>query len=157
MTSPVLAGLAFKQALFERIETLMAEGEDTKDVLVCPGAPGTFLPDEIIAVTQMEAQFDFATLGTNRSREVTMTVDVVFSCLFQGDGSMELPAQTRAMDLISRIEESVRLNDSTLGGVVRHCLLTSVQTDGVTPEEYLQAGRGVDVTATFTARHRVRR
>lgn len=157
MSSPIAAGMEFKKALFERTKQLMADGADTKDVLVCPGAPGTFQPDEIIAVTRMEAQFDFATMGTNRSREVTLSVDVVFSCLFSGDETLELSAQERAFDLLDRLEASVRMDDTTLGGVVRHCFLASVQTDGQTPEEYQQAGRGVDVTATFTARHRIRR
>ncbi|WP_434922935.1 hypothetical protein ACR9WD_05960 [Glutamicibacter sp. PAEs-4] len=156
MSSTFTAGMAFKKALFEAIKTIMAETADTEDVLVAPGTPGSFQPDEIIAVTELEVQQDFATMGANRTREETLTVSVVFSCLFGGDETQELPAQERAFDLLGRIERHVRMEDTTLGGVVRQCLLTGVQTDGQTPEEYLQAGRGVDVTATFTARNRVR-
>lgn len=154
--STFTAGMAFKAALYEAIKTLFADDPEAKDVLVCPGAPGNFAPDDIVAVTRLEVQQDFATMGANRGREETLTVDVVFSCLINGDGEQELPAQQRAFDLLGKIEYYVRMTDTTLGGTVRHCLLTGVQTDGQTPDEYLQAGRGVDVVATFTARNRVR-
>lgn len=156
MSSAFTAGMAFKKALFQRIQDLLADTPGAQDVLVCPGTPGTFQPDEIVAVTALEVQQDFATMGPNRTREETLTVTVVFSCLFGGDSTQELPSQERAFDLLGIIERDVRMTDTTLGGVVRQCMLTGVQTDGQTPEEYLQAGRGVDVTATFTARNRVR-
>ena len=156
MSSAFTAGMAFKKALYEAITQIMADRPDSKNVLVAPGTPGSFQPDEIIAVTELEVQQDFATMGTNRTREETLTVTVVFSCLRGGDHTQELPAQERAFELLGRVEHHVRMTDTTLGGVVRQCLLTGVQTDGQTPEEYLQAGRGVDVTATFTARNRVR-
>ncbi|PRB69516.1 hypothetical protein [Arthrobacter sp. MYb213] len=156
MSTTFTAGMAFKRALYEKIRDLYADDPATQDVLVCPGTPGSFTPDEIVAVTSLEIQQDFATMGPNRSREETLTVDVVFSCLFGGDDTQELPSQERAFELLSIIERHVRMEDTTLNGTVRHCLLTSVQTDGQTPAEYLHAGRGVDMTATFTARNRVR-
>ncbi|MHC6176238.1 hypothetical protein [Glutamicibacter sp. X7] len=154
--STFTAGLAFKAALYQACKDLLAADPDTKDVLVCPGTPGSFQPADIVAVTRLEVQQDFAAMGTNRSREETLAVDIVFSCLIEGDGEQELPAQQRAFDLLGKIEHHVRMTDTTLGGTVRHCLLTGVQTDGQTPDEYLHAGRGVDVIATFTARNRVR-
>lgn len=154
--SQFTAGMAFKRALFELIRDLLGEAPDTADVLVAPGMPGTFQPDEIVSVTRLQVEHDFATMGTNRSREETLRVDVVFSCLFGGGGEQELPAQERAFELLGHIEQHIRMNDVTLGGVVRQCFLTSVETDGQTPEEYMAQGRGVDVTATFTARNRIK-
>lgn len=156
MSSTFTAGMAYKKALYEKISELFAAEASTKDVLVCPGAPGSFEADEIVAVTRLEIQQDFSTMGINRSREETLAVDVVFSCLFGGDGTQELPAQERAFELLGIIERHVRIVDTTLNGTVRQCFLTGVQTDGQTPDEYLNAGRGVDVVATFTARNRVR-
>jgi hypothetical protein len=157
--STFTAGLAFKHALFEAIRDLYAANPETEAVLVCPGMPGTYQPEEIVSVTRLQVAQTFATMGHQRSREETLTVDVVFSVIHGGGGAdadaLELSSQARSFELLGMIEHHVRKVDTTLGGVVRQCLLTSVETDGQTPEEYLAQGRGVDVTATFTAQNRV--
>ncbi|WP_411732184.1 hypothetical protein [Paeniglutamicibacter sp.] len=148
-------GLAFKQAIFEATKTIMQADEATADVYVCPGTPGTYKPADIISFGRLSVAQAPANLGTRRSREETLTVEVTLSCFIGGDDSGELPSQVRAFELLGLIERHVRVTDTTLGGVVRHCFLTNVETDGATPEEYTAQGRAVDVVATFTAQNRV--
>lgn len=155
-TSTFTAALAFKKALYEATKTLMASNEETKDVYVCPGTPGTYTPEDIISYGRVTANQDVATMGTNRAREETLTVEVTVSCFIAGDEDQELPSQERAFELIGLIERYVRMTDTTLGGVVRQCFLTSVDSDGATPPEMAAQGRDVEVTATFTAKNRVK-
>lgn len=153
--SSVSAVLQFKKALFETTKNLMESNPDTEHVYVCPGTPGTFNPEDIIAFGRFSVAQATATLGARRSREETLTVEVTISCFRGGAEEGELPSQERALELLGVIERYVRRDDTTLGGVVRQCFLTNVESDGATPEEFLAQGRAVDVTATFTAQNRV--
>lgn len=153
--STFTAALAAKRALFEVTQELMRSTPGTKDVMVWPGAPGTFSPEDIIAFQRVSVSQAPATMSSRRSREETITVEATISCFIGGDESGELPSQERAFELLGMIERYVRITDTTLGGVVRQCFLTSVETDGATPPEYQAQGRAVDVTAIFTAQNRV--
>ncbi|ASN39000.1 hypothetical protein CGQ24_08215 [Arthrobacter sp. 7749] len=153
--STFTAALAVKRALYEVTRDLMLASPETEHVMVCPGAPGTFSPEDIIAFQRISVSQAPATLSSRRSREETITVEATISCFIGGDESGELPSQERAFDLLGMIERQVRVVDTTLGGVVRQCFLTSVETEGATPPEYQAQGRAVDVTAIFTAQNRV--
>jgi len=150
------AALAVKKALYDTAVRLWADDPQTRDVLVCFGTPGNFQPEEIVAFTGVSADLGFATMGQQRSRNESITATVVFSVIFGGDEEMELSSQERAMELLGQLEHEVRTKDTTLGGLVQHCMLTQIETDGQTPEEYKAQGRGVDLTARFTAVHRIR-
>jgi hypothetical protein len=149
-------GLALKKALYAGIKDLFAPDPETEHVYVVFGQPANYVPDDIVAVGRITAGQDMATMGTNRSREETLTVDVTVSCFRGGDEDAEIATADRAYDLLRRIEHHVRMTDPTLGGVVRTCVLTSHESDGATPEDLIDQGRVTEVIATFTAHARIR-
>jgi len=149
-------GLAFKKAFHAGIKELFAEDPDTEHAYVVFGQPTTYVPDDIVAFGRLTAGQDAATMGTNRSREETLTLDVTVSCFRGGDEEAEIATAERAYELLRRIEHHVRMTDTTLGGVVRECVLTSHESEGATPEDLIEEGRVTEVIATFTARARIR-
>jgi len=144
------AAATFKAALVTAIKTLVEP-----EVLVTYGHPGIELADDMIGVTRVAVKQDFATLGTNRTREETLTADVVISCYRGGGPEMEQVVGDRVYDLLGRIEFYVRRTDTTLGGVVRQCFLTSHESEGSTDPDLLAEGRVIECTATFTAQARI--
>lgn len=155
LTQATLA-LAFKSELYRATRDLMAATAGTEAVLVSFGQPGTFEPDDIISFGRLESAQEKATMSTNRSREETITLTVIVSCFRGGGEEAELEASERCYELLRMIEHYVRMTDTTVGGIVRECFLTAHDSDGMTPEELMAAGRVIDVSATFTARARVR-
>ena len=150
------AAFAFKKQLYETVRDLMAGTPETADVYVCFGLPGTFSPEDIIAFNRIESGQDPATLSSNRAREETLTATVTISCFRGGGEEAELVAAERCYELLRLIEHQVRMVDTTVGGTVRDCFLTSHESDGETPEDLASSGRVIDVNATFTAHARVR-
>jgi hypothetical protein len=145
----------FKNAFFSMAQQLLAADPDTEAVYVVFGQPGTLEPDDIIKIGRVEARQESATLGTNRAREETLTLEVTISCYRGGGPEMEQVASDRAYHLLRLLAEQVRTGDTTLGGVVRWCFLTSSESDGATDPDDIAQGRTIDVAATFTAAARV--
>lgn len=148
-------GLAFKKAFYLAVKELMADGYDTEHVYVVFGQPATYQPEDIVSFGRLSVGQAAATLSTNRSREETITVEVTVSCFLGGDEDAEIATAERAYELLRRIEHHVRMTDTTLGGVVRECVLTSHESEGATPEELTEQGRVTEVVATFTAKARI--
>ena len=155
LTQATLA-LAFKKAFFEAVKELMARTPETEHVYVVFGQPSTYAPADIVAFGRLTSGQNPATLGTPRSREETLTLEVMISCFVGGGEEAELAASERVYELLRMIERHVRMTDTTVGGTVRHCFLTSHESDGMTPEDLIEQGRVIDVIATFTAAARVR-
>lgn len=149
-------GLAFKKAFHAGIRDLFAEDPETEHVYVVYGQPTNYEPDDIVSLGRLTAGQETATLGTNRSREETLTLDVTVSCFQGGNEDAEIATAERAYDLLRRIEHHVRITDTTLGGVIRTCVLTSHESEGATPEDLIEQGRVTEVVATFTAHARIR-
>ncbi|MHA7292623.1 hypothetical protein [Arthrobacter sp. HLT1-21] len=145
----------FKNNFFQAVRTLFSADPDTRGVLVCFGMPGTYEPDDIISFERITERQDAATMGTNRSREEVITLDVLISCYRGGGPEMEQVCSARAYQLLRLIEQHARQTDTTIGGSVRHCFLQSHESDGATLAELLEKGRSIDVTATFEARARI--
>ena len=148
-------GLAFKKAFYSKIKDLFAPDPDTEHVYVVFGQPTNYVADDIVSFGRLTAGQDPATLGTNRSREETLTLDVTVSCFRGGNEDGEIFTAERAYDLLRRIEHYVRIEDTTLGGIIRTCVLSSHESEGATPEELLDDGRVSEVVATFTAKARI--
>ncbi|ALV45828.1 hypothetical protein MB46_10385 [Arthrobacter alpinus] len=148
--------LEFKKALVAATTAMMADQLATQDVLVCFGLPGTFTPEDIIAFGRISSDQETATMSSNRSREEVITLEVTISCFRGGGEESELVAAERCYELLRMIERYARMTDTTIGGTVRECFLTSHTSDGATPGDVASAGRVIEVTATFTARVRVR-
>lgn len=148
-------GLAFKKAFYTAVKELMAGGYDTEHVYVVYGQPATYTPEDIVSFGRLSSGQQAATLSTNRSREETITVEVTVSCFLGGDEDAEIATAERAYDLLRRIEHYVRMTDTTVGGTVRQCFLTSHESEGATPEDLIEQGRVTEVIATFTAHARI--
>lgn len=149
-------GLAFKKAFYLAAGALFAGDPETEHVYVVFGQPANYVPDDIVAFGRLTAGQDPATLSTNRSREETLTLEVTVSCFLGGNEEAEIATAERAYDLLRRLEHHVRMDDTTLGGVVRTCALTSHESEGATPEDLIAEGRVTEVVATFTAHARIR-
>lgn len=148
-------GLAFKKAFYQAVKDFMAKDYDTEHVYVVFGQPATYQPEDIVSFGRVSVGQAAATMSTNRSREETITVEVTVSCFLGGDEEAEIATAERAYDLLRRIEHYVRMTDTTVGGTVRQCFLTSHESEGATPEDLIDQGRVTEVVATFTANARI--
>jgi len=142
----------FKNAFYDAVVQLL----DGQRVLVSFGTPGTWEPDEIVAVGRVSESQDQATMGTNRSREEVIELEVVISVARGGGPEMERVCSDRCYEILRLIERHFRMDDVTVGGTVRECFLKSHDSAGATAEELLAHGRVIDITAIFEARNRVR-
>lgn len=142
---------AFKDGFVAAAEALWAG----TDVQVAFGHPGQSQADDIVAFGRVSTEQDVATLGSNRSREETLTLDVVFSIFRGGGPDMEKVASDRGYALLGQLETFARVTDTTIGGTVRHCFLVSHESDGSTDPQILAAGRLIEITAQFRAQARI--
>jgi len=131
------AAAAFKDAFFTAAQTLWA-GTDVQ-----------------VAFGRVTSEQETANFGTNRSREETLTIDVVFSMFRGGGPEQEKVASDRGYALLSHRETYPPVTDTTIRGTVRDCFLASHESDGSTDPQILAAGRLIEITATFQAKARV--
>jgi hypothetical protein len=152
-TSSVTAAQQYKAALVDAMIALVAG----QDVLVTFGHPGVDVANwrDIVSFADTVSQQSVATMGTNRSREETLTQKVWVSCERPGDQDQERVASDAAYALLGLLEHYVRQTDTTLGGVVRQCFLTSHTATGETDPKFLNYGRLIEIEAEFTAQVRV--
>ena len=145
------AASAFKNAFVTAARSLWAG----TGVQVAFGHPGQSQADDIVAFGRVSSDQEFATYGSNRGREETLTLTVVFSMFRGGGPDMEQVASDRGYELLGQLEEFARVTDTTIGGTVRHCFLESHESDGSTDPQILSAGRLIEITAQFGAKARV--
>lgn len=152
-TSSATAAQAFKAALVSALVSLNAGS----DVLVSFGYPGAQVKNHLdaVAVTRVEVDQDPATFGTNRGREEVLTATVIVSSWRPGGPEAESVASDAAYALLEALERHVRVTDTTLGGVVRHCFLASHSSDGETDPASLVNGRTIEIEARFVAHVRI--
>lgn len=148
---PASAAPAFKDAFVDVATTLWSG----TGIQVSFGHPGQSQADDIVAFGALTSDQEFATYGSNRGREETLLLDVVVSCYRAGGPTQEKVASDRAYELLGVLEQYVRVTDTTLGGVVRHCFLLGHNSEGSTDPEILSAGRLIEITAQFVAKARV--
>lgn len=142
---------AFKNAFAAAAESLWTN----TDVQVAFGHPGMTQAGDIVAFGRIASAQEFAAYGSNRPREETLTLEVVFSIYRGGGPEMEKVASDRAYALLGELELYARVTDTTIGGTVRHCSLLSHESDGATDPEILAAGRLIEITAQFVAQVRI--
>jgi hypothetical protein len=140
---------------------------DDPKVLVSLGHPGKDkYRDDIVFIGDVSSHQDFGPVSTLRQRDVTMQLEVIVSCFRKGAATAEQVVHDRAFDLLSRIEEYVRVTDTTLRAaagrsesdpvVVWWCFCTDVGPAGGSRDEELVAkGRLIEIPATFTAVGRI--
>ena len=146
------AAAAFKDAMVVAATTAVNDST----VLVCYGHPGTEQPDDIVSFGRVTSTQEPGPMSsTNRSRTNTLTVDLTISIYRAGGPEQEKAAGDRAYALLSAIEEYVRVTDTTVGGNVLWCFLTSHSSDGATDPALIAKGRCIEIAATFTAYTRI--
>lgn len=145
----------FKDAMYAACLTLYADSGATP-VAVSYGLPSV-VPDEgdVIILNAVRSTQQFATMATNRTREEILELDVQINSRVGGGQESEQTAGARAYALLGILENYVRTTNSTLGGLVRWCYLTSHSSTGMTDPVNVPAGRWITVDATFTAPARI--
>ncbi len=143
---------ALRSAMRPTIVTAIADAT----VQVTLGVPWPQTAQDLIGVGRVESQFESATMGPQRSRDETITVEVLISVFRPGGQEQEQITSERAYELLGAIERHLRVVDPTVGGLVRSCLLSSHQMDSNPFDDGTAMGRVVEVLATFTAQARVR-
>lgn len=128
-------------------ETYVTSGEPSQDVL-----------GELVSIGSVTIGQDVATVGDNRGREETLTCEVMISVFRGGDDDQQTGVDQRAAELLTLLEQQVHYTDTTLGGAVRHCFLTSATLDSG-PGGMVDNSRGrmAVIEATFTAKARITR
>lgn len=98
-----------------------ATGPDGADVLVSLGEPGQYQPAAIVAVGMaVRMPIERPTMGTGRSREAVVEIDVVVSVYVPGGEEAQVTANAAALDLQSLLETYLRTGTNhTLGGACR--------------------------------------
>ena len=154
-TGTTSAALEFGDAFYAKVVELMAADEITGDgqVMVVWGQPASF-PSDIVSFGEVRVEQDPATMGSNRSREEILELDLVVSCQ-RGGGSDDTWVRGRAYQLLKAIELQVRVTDTTVGNTVRECFLVRHSGRGSDSPAVLAKGRAFDVDATFRAKFRV--
>ena len=150
MTQLMTAGPAFKKSFFDGITALHAANA----VQVSYGHPGMHQAAEMIAFLELSGTAEVATISSRRQMDETLELTVTVS-VWYGGGDSDLDAATRAYELLAGVENYARVTDTTVGGTVRHCFMTSHTSPGQTPAEFLADGRLMEVSAVFTARARI--
>lgn len=153
MTATATVAADFKDAFYQVAVDMF---KDDPDVLVSYGHYGIENADDVILFLGVQTEQATATMSsTNRSREETLTLDVYIRSFRAGEADNDRVPTARVYELLGRLEDYVRTTDTTLGGVVRQCFLTSSQSEGLTDKQMLAMGRQIDCVAQFTALARI--
>jgi hypothetical protein len=151
----------FRKAIFDACVTLYA-GDTDPYTRVVRGLPAFADAQDNVCVGVVTSNQEPITLGTQRSREETLTCEVTFYSFRFGGDEMEEVVEARAWEMLDELAEYVRVTNTSLkptpeaDGVVRQCFLTDVASDAATDPDVLAKGRMHVITATFTAENRVR-
>lgn len=144
----------FKAALFDAATNLWKDTQP--DLLVNWGTlAGPNRPDDHVLFLSTDSDQDAATLSTNRSREEVLHVEVQFFATRWGEVDAAREADEYLYDRIGDLERYVRMTDTTLGGVVRHCFLKSHVTDARSFTRNNVAGHLAAAIVRFEAKARI--
>lgn len=148
MTSET-AAYAFRNAFYVMAQTVDA------NTLVVLGNPALYQRDDVIEIGEVTSEEDFAAYGTNRSREESLDLSVIISVYRGGGIRAEADVFARAYALLELLATKCRITDTTLGGVVRQCFLTSHSYGSGESNQNLAQGRVAVIVAKFTAKARI--
>lgn len=149
MTMSSTAAYALKNAFYAAMQTLF----EADDAYVSFGQPSAGREEnDILAVTGLRSdQTSGPISATNRARNENVYVDVVISCWRAGEADDDKVPTDAVYDYLSRLEQYVRVTDTTLGGNCQWCFLESHTSTGTADRATLATGRLVEATATFNA------
>lgn len=153
-TSSVVAAHQFKTALFTAAAELWKDNHP--EFLVCWGRVGINVPDQYVEFHGTDNTDQFATMGTNRTAEETLRLETTWFVSRFGDADLVGPeADQYLYDRLGELERYVRVTDTTLGGVVRHCRLVAYATDDASMDSDNAYGRLSAAIAYFEAKVRI--
>jgi hypothetical protein len=145
-------------ALYAAIQGLFPASANNS-TLVTPGPPGDYQPDLIIAVMGVKGPITQPTLGTNRSRDKHINIEVAISAYVHGGPEAQQPANDAAWAAADLIEAYFRTSpNEKFGGA---CYNSFVEVTDMEPaiaweavdglSDPVPAGRTADITMTVTA------
>lgn len=144
----------FKKALHDVAVALFAD--TATDFEVVWGALGSRVPDRYVQFLGVDIGQEPATLSSNRSREETLRLETQWYCTIWGEVDAAREAEEYLFARIRELERYVRMQDTTLGGAVRHCFLASSIVDSAQiKRQNTSAGRLGAAIVTFEAKARV--
>lgn len=146
------AAHAFRAALYAAALNLWA-GTPVQVIL---GNPATYQADDVVEIGAVNSTQDPATFGSQRSREEQLELEVIISIFRAGGIEREADVFDRAYALLEDLALFCRVTDTTVGGTVRQCALTSNAYGSGNSDQTLAAGRIGVVVAKFTAQARIR-
>lgn len=124
-------------------------------VQIVTGQPWPQYGNDIISVGKVKSHQEPKSLGTGRTFEETLTVEVLISSYRNGGQEVENVAHARAFELLGMIEHKMRMEDTAVGGTVLWCWLTDTDTDSEPFPTETAEGRVTEILATFTAMVRI--
>lgn len=152
--SSLIAAHRYKQALFDAATELWRESHP--EFLVCWGKVGANVPDQYVEFHGTDNTEAPATMGTNRTSEETLRLETMWWVTRFGDAEIVGPeADLYLFDRLAELEHYVRVTNTTLGGVVRHCRVTTFATDDAAMNRDNSYGRLSAAVAIFEAKVRL--
>lgn len=146
------AAPAFRTAIVDAARELWPiEGT----VQVADGHPGVTQLDDLISILGVEAEQEPGPISNRRIRDEKLTLDFVAWCYRAGGPEQEPIARAAAYALVMELAEYVRVTDTTLGGAVKWCFLSSHREEGTLDDDVIAEGRLVTIYAQLTAEARV--
>lgn len=148
---------AVKRALVTVCTSLYSDM--TPPPLVSYGDPGTYQPQQIVAVMGTSTANERPVMGGGRPREEILAVEVVFSVFAPGTETQQEVATEAAYVLHDRLADYFKTKpNETLGGVCREAWVSGhdlTETVAVNPSTNSATGRVAEIRAVVTVRTRV--
>lgn len=152
VTNTATAAFVLKQQLYRRTAELFADDE----VNVSFGHPGHRRDlRDIVAWTDVRTEQDVATLSNRRSRDEDVYLTVMISCFRAGEADDDLVPSEAGYGYLRRIEEYVRVTNTTLDENCYWCVCSSSSSGGIADKNLLAKGRLIQIEAEFHARVRI--
>lgn len=149
MTTTSSVAFQFKDAFYSFCQTLF---QGDPDVIVSYGNPGPRYANDWVVLGGVTSDQVPATLSSSlRHRRETLSIEIMFSSYRAGEEDDDRIPTERVYEMQGLVENYVRTTDTTVGGTVMWCFMTSHRSDGATPDDIIADGRVIQSLATFTA------
>jgi len=147
MTSVASAVYAVKDAIYTAAQDLFADDE----IVVSFGLPGDkSFPDQVF-VGAMRSEQEPGPMGGRRQRNENVYVTVEFDFWRAGEAEDDRVVTDAAMSAVRRLEEYLRVTDTTIGGVCEWAFVESIDSEGITPLQVVAAGRQSSISVVVHA------
>jgi hypothetical protein len=151
MSDVASAAYAVKNALYEAAKDLFA----ADDIVVSFGLPSDQGHPDQVFVGAFRSEQEPGPMGGRRSRNENVFVTVEFDFFRAGEAEDDKVVTDAAMSAVRRLEQQLRVTDTTLGGVCEWAFVESVESEGVTPLQVVAAGRQASISVEVHAFVRV--